>query len=297
MNITTNEISNTVMGDVQTTLARLATYQEQLSTGLRVNAPSDDPAAARQGMNIQAQIDANASYLANANQASAFMTDSDSAMTQLSTLMTQVSQAAVQGANGTEDASSRQALGQSVDAMLTQLVSLANTQSNGQYVFAGSATNTVPFVESADGQSVAYQGNQDTMSLQIGTDATIPINSSGTAVFTSPVNVFGTLIQLRNALNNNDPTTVSTLIGNVDQAATQIQDAQGSLGGSEQRVTLAQNQLQSAQTTLNTLLGQTIDADLPTTVSEMQQAQTALQSGLEAAAKILTPSLLNYLPT
>jgi len=111
------------------------------------------------------------------------------------------------------------------------------------------------------------------------------------------VNVFGTLIQLRNALNNNDPTTVSTLIGNVNQAATQIQDAQGSLGGSEQRLTLAQNQLQGAQTTLNTLLGQTVDADLPATVSAMQQAQTALQSGLEAAAKILTPSLLNYLPT
>jgi flagellar hook-associated protein 3 FlgL len=297
MNITTNEISNTVMGDVQTTIARLATYQEQLSTGLRVNAPSDDPAAARQGMNIQAQIDANASYLTNTNQASAFMTDTDSAFTQLTGLMTQVKQAAVQGANGTEDASSRVALGQSVDAMLTQLVSLANTQSNGRYVFAGSATNTKPFVESADGQTVAYQGNLDSFSLQIGTDSTIPVNKSGSAVFSGPVDVFGTLIQLRNALNNNDPTTVSTLIGNVDQAATQIQDAQGSLGGSEQRLTLAQNQLQGAQTTLNSLLGQTVDADLPATVSAMQQAQTALQSGLEAAAKILTPSLLNYLPT
>ncbi len=297
MNITTNEISNTVMGDVQTTLARLATYQEQLSTGLAVNQPSDNPAAARQGMNIQAQIDANAGFIANANQAGAFMTDTDSAMTQINALMTQVDQAAVQGANGTEDASSRQALGQSVDAMLTQLVSLANTQSNGRYVFAGSATDTTPFVASADGQSVAYQGNLDTMTLQIGTDSTIPINTNGAAVFTSPVNVFGTLIQLRNALNNNDPTTVSALIGNVSSAATQIQDAQGALGGSEQRVTLAQNQLQGAQSTLNTLLGQTIDADLPSTVSEMQQAQTALQSGLEAAAKILTPSLLNYLPT
>jgi flagellar hook-associated protein 3 FlgL len=297
MNITTNEISNTVMAGVQTTIARLATYQEELSTGLRVNTPSDDPAAARQGMNIQTQIDANAGYLTNANQASAFMTDTDSAYTQMNTLMTQVEQAAVQGANGTEDASSRQALGQSVDAMLSQMVSLANTQSNGRYVFAGSATNTTPFVESADGKSVAYQGNLDTFSLQIGTDSSIPLNTNGTAVFTSPVNVFDTLVQLRNALNNNDPTTVSTLIGNVTQASTQIQDAQGTLGGSEQRLTLAQNQLQGAQTSLNTLLGQTVDADLPATVSAMQQAQTALQSGLEAAAKILTPSLLNYLPT
>jgi flagellar hook-associated protein 3 FlgL len=296
MPITTNEISNTVLGDINTTITRLATYQEQLSTGLAVNQPSDNPAAAREGMRYQAEIDANTGYIANANQGSSFMTDADSAFTQMTTLMTQVTQAAVQGANGTEDASSRQALGQSVNSLLTQLVSLANTQSDGQYVFGGSATSTQPFVESTDGSSVTYQGNLDTFSLQVGAQSSIPINQNGYALFKSPVDVFGTLIQLRDALNNNDPTTVSTLITTVASASTQIQDAQGALGGNEQRMTLAQNQLQSAQTTLTTRLGQAVDANLPDTVSEMQQAQTALQSGLEAAAKILTPNLLSYLP-
>jgi len=105
------------------------------------------------------------------------------------------------------------------------------------------------------------------------------------------------LIQLRDALNNGDQTTVGNLLSTVDQATSQIQNAQGALGGNQQRLTLAQNQLQSAQTNLNNLLGQTIDANLPQTVSEMQQAETALQSGLEAAAKILTPNLLSYLPS
>jgi flagellin-like hook-associated protein FlgL len=144
---------------------------------------------------------------------------------------------------------------------------------------------------------VSYQGNLDTFSLQVGAQASVPINQNGNALFKTPVDVFGTLIQLRDALNNNDPTTVGNLITNVDAAASQIQNAHGALGGNEQRLTLAQNQLQSSQTTLTTLLGQTVDADLPDTVSQMQQAQTALQSGLEAAAKILTPNLLSYLPS
>jgi len=297
MGITTTEISNTVLGNVQTTITSLANYQEQLSTGLAVNQPSDNPEAALQGMQYQSQIDANTSYIANANQGTAFMTDADSAFTQMSTLMDQVQQAAVQGANGTQDASSLQALGQTVNSLLTQMVSLANTQSNGQYVFAGSATNTQPFVESADQSTVSYQGNLDAMSLQVGPQASVPINTDGNTVFNSPTNVFATLIQLRDALNNGDQTTVGNLLSTVDQATSQIQNAQGALGGNQQRLTLAQNQLQSAQTNLNNLLGQTIDANLPQTVSEMQQAETALQSGLEAAAKILTPNLLSYLPS
>jgi flagellar hook-associated protein 3 FlgL len=177
--ITMNAISNSVMAANQNTINQLATYQEQLSTGMVVNQPSDNPDASNQSMDYQAQLDANAAFTSNIHSATAAMTDSDSAMTQISQIMSQVQGDAVEGANGTQTASSNQALAQSVNALLGQLISLANTQSNGQYVYAGTATNTKPFALSADGSQVTYQGNLATYSMQIGPNSSLPVNQNG----------------------------------------------------------------------------------------------------------------------
>ncbi len=149
--ITGQGLSSGILADNQRTLARLATYQLELSSTKRINVVSDDPVGARQAMRYRAQTLETGKYIDNVNKSTAFMDASDSAMGQMSQVMDSIKALAVQGANGSQDAAGRQALAQSATSLLGQLVDLGNTVHDGRYIFAGTATGTPPFALSSDG--------------------------------------------------------------------------------------------------------------------------------------------------
>jgi flagellar hook-associated protein 3 FlgL len=293
--VTLNAISNTVLADNQRTIARLATYQEQLSSGKRINRVSDDPVEARQALRYRAESLQTDSYLDNISKGGSFISASDSALGQMTEVMDQAKALAVQGANGTQDAASRQALARSVDSLLTRLVDLGNTVHDGRAVFAGTATASQPFARSADGSQVVYQGNLDAFAVQVGPNSRVTVNQDGFSLFKGGVDVFKSLIDLRDALTANDPTTITGLITTVDQAHAHLNDLHGAMGGTEQRLDLARNQLEGTKTNLDDLLSQAEDVDFAATIANMQTAQVALEAGLQAGAKVLKPSLLDFL--
>jgi flagellar hook-associated protein 3 FlgL len=293
--VTINAINNTVLADNQRTIARLANYQEQLSSGKRINQVSDDPGAARSALRYRAESMQTTKYLDNISKGDSFITASDSAMEQMSQVLDDAKSLAVQGANGTQDAASRKALGQSVDSLLTRLVDLANTVHDGRYLFSGTATFTQPFVRSADGTTVDYQGNLDTFEVQVGPGSQVNVNQDGNTLFKQQVDIFGSLVDLRDALRANDASKISGLVQTVDDAHSHLNDLHGALGGTEQRLELARNQLESAKVNLDGLVSAAEDADFPEIISQMQLAQVALEAGLKAGAKVLRPSLLDFL--
>ncbi|HEX3133161.1 MAG TPA: flagellar hook-associated protein FlgL [Planctomycetota bacterium] len=293
--ITINALNNTVLADNQRTIARMATYQEQLSSGKRINRVSDDPGAARSALRYRAESVQTSKYLDNIAKGESFVNASDSALEQMSQVLDDAKSLAVQGANGTQDAASRKALSQSVDSLLTRMVDLSNTVHDGRYIFAGTATNTQPFARSSDGQSVVYQGNLDEFEIQIGPDSRVTVNQDGNSLFQQDGDVFSSLVKLRNALASNDASTVSSLVQDVDDAHTHLNDLHGALGGTEQRMELARNQLESAKVNLDSLVSESEDVDFADTIAQMQLAQVALEAGLQAGSRVLRPSLLDYL--
>jgi len=293
--ITINAINNTVLADNQRTIARMATYQEQLSTGKRINHISDDPVAAQAALRYRAESMQTSKYLDNIAKGESFLNASDSAMGQMSQVLDDAKALAVQGANGTQDAASRQALSQSVDSLLTRMVDLANTVHDGRYIFAGTSTFTQPFTRSSDGQSVAYQGNLDEFEIQIGPSSRVSVNQDGNTMFQGDGDIFGALVDLRNALAANDPAMISSLVQDIDDAHTHLNELHGALGGTGQRLELARNQLESAKVNLDALVSAAEDVDFADTIAQMQLAQVALEAGLQAGSRVLRPSLLDYL--
>jgi flagellar hook-associated protein 3 FlgL len=175
------------------------------------------------------------------------------------------------------------------------MVDLANSVHDGRYVFAGTATTTKPFAIATDGETVSYQGNIDTYKVQIGNDSTVDLNRDGHTLFQGDVDVFGSLVALRNALKDNDPTAVADLITQVDAGQAHLSNIHGAMGGTETRLELASNQLQSAKNSLDSLTSQAEDVDFAKTLSDYQMAESSLTAGLQAAAKVIRSTLLDYL--
>lgn len=295
--VTNLGLNSSVLRTNQKTLARLATYQEQLATGKKLNRVSDDPVAAKQSLRYRRDTFDAQKYLDNVDKATAFMNASDSALAEMAQVLDGAKSLAVQGANGTQDASSRKVLAQSVDSLLTRLIDLGNTVHDGRYVFAGTRTvdEDPPFARDADDTRVDYRGNLDTFQVQIGPHASVTVNQNGYDLFKGGTDVFDTLVQLRDALLANDGQTVNDLIATVDLTHEQINNLQGAMGGRLQRLELSRNQLEDGKVFTEGLISKAEDVDLTQVISELQLSQVALEAGLQAGARVLQPTLLDFL--
>src|SRR5208283_4861201 len=183
---------------------------QQLSTGKRVNQPSDDPAAAAalvQNLNRASSVD---QYTQNGNTVLGMLQSANSV---LSSVVSEVGQAitvGVNGANGTLSDADRATLAQQVSETLSSVVSQANTSFSGIYLFAGTATTTVPFTANANSPSgYQYNGNNNVNSVAIGDGFEVPVNVPGDQLFQqSGSDVLGSLQQLATALQGGDSTAI-----------------------------------------------------------------------------------------
>jgi flagellar hook-associated protein 3 FlgL len=295
--ITNVAMNASVLATNQRTLARLATYQQQLASGKKVNQVSDDPVGAKTSMRYTGERFAAQKYLDNIDRGTSFMNASDSALNEMSKLMDQVKEVAVQGANGSQDAASRKVLAQSLDSYLSRLVDVANTVHDGRYIFAGTATTQAepPFALAEDGTSVGYSGNLDSFAVKVGPNSSVALNQDGYGLFMKEVDVFTMVINLRESLNANDGDEVNALLTEVDAASTHINNLHGAMGGRLQRLELARNQLEDSTVYLGELISKIEDVDLTEAISQMQLSQVALEAGLQAGTRVLQPTLLDFL--
>ena len=155
--------------DINQSETNLETALQQVSTGLRVNAPSDDPAAAAAMVQNQAEANNIDQYTANANAALGATQTADAVLTSVVSQLTQAVSLGTEGANGTESAAGRQSIATQIQGILASVVSDANTTYQGVGVFSGTSTTVTPFVADASSPTgYTYIGNDGVNTVQVG---------------------------------------------------------------------------------------------------------------------------------
>lgn len=149
MRITDSMSSAFWQNSMNSSLSNLNTIQEQISTGLKINQPSDNPAGTAEAMSIGSAMAQNQQYQTNVTSAQSMLSTTSGALQTVSNILLSARQIASEGANST-DSSTYQSLVQQVQALTTQLVGVANTQNGSdEYVFGGTATKTPPYTQYA----------------------------------------------------------------------------------------------------------------------------------------------------
>jgi len=271
------------------------TALEQMSSGKQFNNLSDDPAAVTQLILNEGQSSNVNQYLQNVSTVQNSMQMADSTLSSVVTALSQAISLGVEGSNGTLNDSNRQSIATQVSGIEDQVLALANTTYEGNYLFAGTAVTTQPFTQSSSSSSgVTYNGNGSTNSVQIGDGEYVPVNLSGSQVFTpSGSDVFAALQGLVTALQTG---------GDVSGATTQLQQVFNRFNTQRTFYGTTLSRLQSTQDFLNQeQLGlssaqENIDgADLTSVISSYVQTETALDASYQAAGQISHMTLLDYL--
>lgn len=182
MRISTSWMQQSALNAMLDQQAELARTQLQISTGRRIQTPSDDPAGSAQALALAHADAANSQYQRNIDAASGRLGREDQTLSSVSDLLGRVRTLALEGANGTLGADDRKNIATEIRQRLAQLVQLANTRdASGEYLFAGNATGTQPFVQGPGG--VSYVGDQGQRMIAIAPGQTLASGDPGSDVF------------------------------------------------------------------------------------------------------------------
>lgn len=186
MRISTRQIYTQGIEAFQQQQQKLAKLQQQISSGVRLNKPSDDPAAASRVLELEQDVSLNLQYQANINLAEQRLGQQDAVMKTYGDLLNRVRELAIQGNNGPLDPVSREAIATELDQRLGELYSLANTtDANGDFLFAGYQSGNAPFTPAITGSidHVSFNGDAGTRSIQISKVRQMEIDISGQSIF------------------------------------------------------------------------------------------------------------------
>jgi len=287
---------STVLAGIEQNKQNSDTLLQELSSGYRVNNYSDDPAAAAAMVTNHAEYARNDQFTRNISDLTAVLQTGDSTLSSVTNALTQAITLGVEGANGTNSDSDRQSIAQQVDGIQQQILSLANSSISGQYIFGGTATGAPPFVaDNTSASGVTYNGNTGVNNIELQPGQSIAINVPGSTVFSNAAgNVFQALKDLSTALqtNSNIPGAVSELRTAFNQVSTQ----RVVYGQALNQMTAASTQLSQDQVQLKSQQTDLVGADLAKTATDLSQVQTAQTALEEAAGKVSTYTLLDFLP-
>jgi flagellar hook-associated protein 3 FlgL len=182
MRLSTAGFHRNTIGAILDHQTKLAKTQTQITTGQRFQTASEDPIAATRAAALDRTLADNSQYERNSNIVEARLSYEEQTLADVTSLLQQVRERALQGANTTLGSEERRMLANDIRQNLQALMELANKDdANGEYLFAGTSTATRPFTQGTTG--VNYQGDLTNRQIRISSTQSLADSHSGVDVF------------------------------------------------------------------------------------------------------------------
>lgn len=291
-----------VLADINDAQNRLQVTQQQLSSGKKILQPSDDPYGATRAVDLTSELSSLSTYSDNITDGTSWATASDTALTSISDAVQRVRTLVVEAANGTNSQSNLDAINSEITQLTASIKQSANSQYNGQYLFAGSATDTAPYSTTAGDDT--YLGNGGAVNRAIGPGTTLQVNADLNSVLGSGQSaadgkLLNTLADISQHLTSGSAADIAALSGSdlsdLDTNIATLSQVQGGVGATVNRLQSAASRITSLQTSDTAALSDVQDADYATTLTNFSNEQAAFTAALKASANIVQSSLIDFL--
>lgn len=286
--------------DLQVNNQRLQQAQQQISSGVRVARASDDPNAVVDIIQTRTVLSSISQVSLNFSRVKTEVDTADQVLTDAIKVVEQARTSGAQGATDLADAAQRQLLAKQVESALSSLVHLAATKVEGRYIFSGDNDQVSPYtIDFTQATPVgAYAGTSSTR--QVLDDSGNPLTIARTAqqIFegTTPgENVFASLMNLRDALLQDNTAAILSAQASVSSALDHLNTEQGLYGKMQNEVAAAINGADQQKARLQVQLSSLEDADAVEAAMELSRAVVQQQAALSSRARLPQTSLFNFL--
>ena len=288
MRVTNSMMTATVKRNLFRQAEQLAKKQETMASGKRINRPSDDPLGYGKVLDYRKTLTSLGQYDRNIQNAKNRTEFIETTLEGVEELMVDAKNWAVnQSASASMD---REAAITSVQNIREQILQMSNSKMGNVYVFAGFQTLTPPFA--SDG---TYNGDNGYYSVMTADNMEIQVEADGSRIFQGAEDVFDALDQLVVGLQTDDVALIHDQIDRFEQAQGQVQMVRAESGAKYQQLQLVEQQTAKLKLTFEEMMDSTEKAIIEETVIDFNNQELAYELALNAAAKIIQPTLMDFL--
>ncbi|QGU00433.1 Flagellar hook-associated protein FlgL [Candidatus Syntrophocurvum alkaliphilum] len=308
MRVTNTMLVNDLNRNLNNNMRQMENSQRQLSTGKKLNLPSDNPGGLVNSLRLRTNINEGERYISNLGESINFMETTDSALNNTTQIMHRARELTVKAKTGTNDTGALRALADEIEELNDELKMLANTTYGTKHVFAGTNVTEAPYKEGEDPDNPhQWNGNDRSIEVEISAGITMPMNLNDkdmshffmgveeTEDTDGKEGVFDLLDGLVESIREGDSDAMDKALGDLDVKIDDLLSARSTIGARVNRLELQKNRLEDTQISYNELLSQTEDADMAKVIMELKMQENVYRASLSAGARIIQPSLVDFL--
>jgi flagellar hook-associated protein 3 FlgL len=290
--VTQSSMTTQVMADLQRSMAKGQKIQGEISSGKQLSRPSDSPTGTVTSLQLRGEVRSTQQYSRNADDGLGWLGTIQDKLGDASSQVIRARDLVVQGLNNAENTDeSRGAIADEIDEIKNTLVGEANTSYMGRPVFGGTTSNTVAY----DANGV-YQGDSGQTTRTVGPNSKVRIETTGPEAFgEGNTQLFKVLGDISTALRSGDATALNDGLSNLDSAHNLLKSTLSDVGARYNRVTQMKQSATDHLLSVSSQLSDIEDVDLPKAIMDLQIQQTSYQAALAATAKVIQPSLIDFL--
>ncbi len=271
---------NTFSMFIGSNLSRVQRDYQQASvpvqTGFRINNLSDDPTSISRLFALREEVSNNEQYQRNLSTARSKLSFTENQIANSSEVMSKVKDIALQANNSTVSPTSLTELATQLGNLKTELLNYANATYDNQYVFAGTATSTVPFA----GSPTAFAGNTTAIYVQAHKNLQIRVNTNGDTTFTGAgggQDLFDVIDDLQTAVAAGDITTITATLTRIDTSLDQLNQARSNIGVRMQQLETVETNLAQERLDAMARLSDVRDISVDEATTNLITKETALK--------------------
>lgn len=310
---------NSFLSDMRTNLSNMKSIQSKITSGKEISRPSDDPFKVARSMQLTSAINANKQYNQNIKDTGNYLDVTDTALNQAENVLQRVRELLVSAGNAAYGSDEKLAIQSEISQKIEELSQCMNTNFDGSYVFGGSRGTDKPLNDDCsyylpDGTTdlTEIPKIQKKLSVEISPGVEMDYNVSASDVmdFTNEsgesVNVKDLLEQIVNHLQGksddgsaDDANAAANIVGKdltgVTDAINNILRVRAQVGANQNRMESAQSKNEDENYNLTDILSSVEDIDITEKIMEYSTMQTVYTASLQTSAKVIQPTLLDYL--
>lgn len=292
MRVTQGMLSSNSLRNLSNSYKSMGKYQDQLATGKKISRPSDDPVVAMKGMFYRSNLSEVEQYKRNLSESYLWMENSEAGVEHVSEALQRVRELTVQGTNGTLSDSDKEAVATEIEQIKMDIMTVANTQVAGRYIFNGTNTTQPPVV---DGGTGAPQANLNTSDYMVEVSRGVSLKAN-----INPENVFGqklfdTLQGIQETLEGKRTGELDSFLGELDVSLDTLSAERSELGARYNRLEMVDARIGQQEVIATRILSDNEDADIERVITELTTQESIHRAALSVGARIIQPTLMDFL--
>jgi flagellar hook-associated protein 3 FlgL len=264
--------------------------------------PSDAPIKVADSMNYKSQLNRNAQYQRNTDQAQNWMNMTESALKNGTEVIQRARELTIYASTDSVTPEDRESIASEIKELRDELIDISRAELGDSYIFSGQETDKEPFTvtDEGDGEvSISYQGDNGAIKRRLNENVEMNINLTGNKVFEKAINDLNNLYDDLN-LDDGDPAKTGSEIsanslGDMDEAIKKFTELRSEVGGKLKRTNNLKNRLETNEVHLKQLKSSNEDANLAEVITNLKMEENVYRASLASGARIMQQSLVDFI--